>query len=139
MASHIELNTLKTHSTPNGKNATTMNIEDARIYCLSKPNATEDFPFDETTLVFRVENKIFAITDLENTKWFCVKCDADYAVELRDNYPQIAPAWHMNKKYWNQLDIAALSDKLFYSLVDHSYSEVLKKLPKKTRAKYGME
>ena len=130
---------MRTHSIPNGKTHTAMNIEDARIYCLSKPNATEDFPFDETTLVFRVENKIFAITDLENTKWFCVKCDADYAVELRENYTQIAPAWHMNKKYWNQLDIAALSDELFYSLVDHSYNEVLKKLPKKTRMKYGME
>ena len=116
-----------------------MNIEDARIYCLSKPNATEDFPFDETTLAFRVENKIFAITDLDNTKWFCVKCNPDYAVELRESYPQIAPAWHMNKKYWNQLDIAALSDELFYSLVDHSYNEVLKKLPKKTRIKYGLE
>ena len=116
-----------------------MNIEDARIYCLGKPNATEDFPFDETILAFRVENKIFAIVDLENTKWFCVKCDADYAIELRDRYPQIAPAWHMNKKYWNQLDIAALDDELFYSLVDHSYNEVLKKLPKKTRIKYGME
>ena len=45
----------------------------------------------------------------------------------------------MNKKYWNQLDIAALSDELFYSLVDHSYNEVLKKLPKKTRIKYGLE
>ena len=42
-----------------------MNIEDARTYCLSKQNATEDFPFDETTLAFRVENRIFAITDLE--------------------------------------------------------------------------
>ena len=115
-----------------------MNIEDARIYCLSKQNATEDFPFDETTLVFRVENKIFAITDLENTKWFCVKCDADYAIELRDRYPQITPAWHMNKRYWNQLDIEALDDALFCSLVDHSYNEVLKKLPKKTRIKYGL-
>ena len=128
---------MKTPSTPNGKTPADMNIEDARIYCLGKQNATEDFPFDETTLVFRVENKIFAITDLENTKWFCVKCDADFAVELRDRYPQIAPAWNLNKKYWNQLDIAALDDELFFSLVDHSYDEVLKKLPKKIRAKYG--
>lgn len=115
-----------------------MNIEEARLYCLSKLGATEDFPFDETTLVFRVENKIFAITDLENTKWFCVKCDADRALELRDAYPQIAPAWHMNKKYWNQLDIEHLSNELFFELVDHSYSEVLKKLPKKIRLKYGI-
>ena len=116
-----------------------MNIEDARIYCLGKPGATEDFPFDETTLAFRVENRIFAIVDLEYTKWFCVKCNADYAIELRDKYPQITPAWHMNKKYWNQLDIAALNDELFYSLIDHSYNEVLKKLPKKIRTKYGLE
>ena len=109
-----------------------MNIEDARIYCLSKPNATEDFPFDETTLAFRVENKIFAITDLENTKWFCVKCDADYAIELRDRYPQIAPAWHMNKKHWNQINLfGVLPDELIQHLIRHSYSEVVKKLPKK--------
>ena len=82
-----------------------MNIEDARLYCLSKQDATEDFPFDETTLVFRVENKIFAIVDLKNTEWFCVKCDADKAVKLRDTYSQIKPAWHMNKRYWNMMDI----------------------------------
>ena len=116
-----------------------MNIEDARIYCLSKMNATEDFPFDETTLAFRVENRIFAIVDLDNVSWFCVKCDADYAIELRDKYPQIVPAWHMNKKYWNQLDINTLSDDLFRWLVDHSYNEVLKKLPKKIRVNYGVE
>ena len=115
-----------------------MNIEDARIYCLSKMNATEDFPFDETTLAFRVENKIFAIVDLVNTKWFCVKCNADYAIELRDRYQQIQPAWHMIKRYWNQLDIAALDDEFFFSLVDHSYEEVIRKLPKKTRIKYGL-
>ena len=115
-----------------------MNIEDARIYCLSKASATEDFPFDETTLAFRVENKIFAITDLENTEWFCVKCDADRAIELRDRYSTIKPAWHMNKRYWNMMDIERMSDSLVKELIDHSYEEVIKKLPKKVRAKYGI-
>ena len=67
-----------------------------------------------------------------------MKCDAEYAIELRDKYPQIEPAWHMNKRYWNQLDIAALDDELFFSLVDHSFQEVIKKLPKKIRIKYGL-
>ena len=115
-----------------------MNIEDARIYCLGKPNATEDFPFDETTLVFRVENKIFAITDLENTKWFCVKCDADYAIELRDRYSAIEPAWHFNKKYWNQHLIPALDDDLIKHLIDHSYSEVIKRLPRTVRTELNL-
>ena len=116
-----------------------MNIETLRDYCLSLPQVTEYFPFDETTLAFRVGEKIFAMLDLEDTEWFVLKCNPDYAVLLRDRYPEIAPAWHMNKKYWNQLDIAALDDELFHSLVDHSYTEVLKKLPKKIRTKYGLE
>ena len=135
----IGLNIYGMHSVQSGDvlRFLSMNIEDARLYCLSKRNATEDFPFDETILAFRVENKIFAIVDLENIKWFCVKCDADYAISLRDQYWQITPAWHMNKKYWNQLDMASMDDALFCSLVDHSYDEVLKKLPKKIRIKYG--
>lgn len=31
-----------------------MNIESVREYCLSLPLVTEDFPFDEQTLVFRI-------------------------------------------------------------------------------------
>lgn len=114
-----------------------MNIEDARLYCLSKENATEDFPFDETVLVFRIEGKIFACVDLTNTSWFCVKCDPERAIILREEWEQIAAAWHWNKKYWNQLDIAHLPDELVQECIDHSYDEVLKKLPKKTRIKYG--
>lgn len=114
-----------------------MNIEDARIYCLSKQGATEDFPFDEWVLVFRVENKIFACVNLQDVLWFCVKCNPDRAIELRDKYPQITPAWHWNKKYWNQLDIEQLPDALVCELIDHSYDEVLKKLPRKIREKYG--
>lgn len=114
-----------------------MNIEDARLYCLSLQGATEDFPFDEDTLVFRVENKIFACVSLTNTKWFCLKCDADRAIELRDAYQAIEPAWHWNKKYWNQLDIEQLPDNMVCELISHSYDEVLKKLPRIIRKKYG--
>ena len=115
-----------------------MDIESIREYCLGKPWATEEFPFDETTLVFKVAGKMFACLPLERSEWLMLKCDADYAIELRDRYEAIAPAWHFNKKYWNQLDISALDDGLFRSLVDHSYNEVLKKLPKKIRVKYGL-
>lgn len=119
-----------------------MDIEEIRNYCLSEPEATEDFPFDETTLVFRVHNKIFALIDLEDTEWFCLKCDPDYALELRDRFTAIRPAWHMNKKYWNQIDYRGdVSDEEVRHLVDHSWSEVVKKLPKyqqdELKEKYG--
>ena len=111
-----------------------MNIEDTRLYCLGKQGATEDFPFDENVLVFRVENKIFACVDLMNTKWFCVKCDPDRAIELRDTYAAISPAWHWNKKYWNQLNLlGTLHDELIKHLICHSYNEVVKKLSRKIK------
>lgn len=75
-----------------------MDIESIRGYCLSKPMATEDFPFDDDVLAFRVMNKIFACISLKNPDWFCLKCNPDYAIELRERYPSISGAWHWNKK-----------------------------------------
>ncbi len=114
-----------------------MNIETVREYCLSLPLATEDFPFDETTLVFRVCGKIFAMIDLENTEWFVLKCDPEYAVELRDEFPEISGAYHMNKRLWNQLNLFGnLSNSKIQGLIRHSYSEVVKKLPKKVKTEF---
>ncbi|MCQ2607312.1 MAG: MmcQ/YjbR family DNA-binding protein [Bacteroidales bacterium] len=114
-----------------------MNIETVREYCLSLPLATEDFPFDETTLVFRVCGKIFAMIDLENTEWFVLKCDPEYAVELRGEFSEISGAYHMNKRLWNQLNLfGTLQNSKIQGLIRHSYSEVVKKLPKRLKNEY---
>ena len=105
---------------------------------MGKPWATEEFPFDETTLVFKVAGKMFACLPLERSEWLMLKCDADYAIELRDRYEAIAPAWHFNKKYWNQHLIPALDDDLIKHLIDHSYEEVVKKLTRKVRAELNL-
>lgn len=117
-----------------------MNIESVREYCLALPQATEDFPFDESTLAFRIGGKIFALIDLEHTEWFVLKCDPDYAVDLRDRYGEITGAWHMNKKYWNQLNLfGSLPDTLIRRLIRHSYNEVIKKMTKKQRAEQHIQ
>ena len=117
-----------------------MNIEEVRDYCLSLPQVTEDFPFDETTLVFRIERKIFAMVDLENTEWFVLKCDPEYALDLRERHSEISGAWHMNKKYWNQLNLfGALQDELIKHLIRHSYNEVVKKLPRRVKDDKNIE
>jgi predicted DNA-binding protein (MmcQ/YjbR family) len=75
-----------------------MNIEEIRDYCLAKPGVTEGFPFDEVTLVFKVMNKMFALVGLEKVPPFInLKCDQERAVELREQYEDIRPGWHMNK------------------------------------------
>lgn len=114
-----------------------MNIETIRNYCLSLPLATEDFPFDETTLVFRVLGKIFAMVDLEHPEWVSLKCSPEYALELRDAHTEIEGAWHMNKKYWNQVNLTGrLDDAFVQGLVRHSYSEVVRKMTRKERMEH---
>ena len=112
-----------------------MNIEEFRNYCLSKKAVTEDFPFDETTLVFKVMEKMFALTGL-NAEEFRVnlKCDPEYAIELREEYEDIIPGWHMSKKHWNTVYFEnGLEMDLLCKLVDHSYDMVVKKMKKADR------
>lgn len=114
-----------------------MNIETIREYCLSLPCTTEDMAFGEECLLFRVFGKIFACYGFERDNYFTVKCDPDYAIDLRDRYAEIVPAWHWNKKYWNELDLRGhLSDDLITSLIRHSYSEVVKKMTRKLRTEH---
>lgn len=114
-----------------------MDIESIRLYCLSLPLTTEDMAFGDDYILFRVCGKIFACADLNRPDYFVVKCDADRALELRDRYREIEPAWHWNKKYWNQIKPGgSLSDTFIKELIRHSYSEVVKKFSKKFRAEH---
>ncbi|MCK5776315.1 MAG: MmcQ/YjbR family DNA-binding protein [Bacteroidales bacterium] len=111
-----------------------MNIEDIRAYCLSKKATTDGFPFDEVTLVFKVHNKMFALTNLDGDLSINLKCDPERAIVLREEHPEIIPGWHMNKKHWNTIDLQGiLSDAYIEELIDHSYDLVYGSLPKKIR------
>lgn len=114
-----------------------MDIETLREYCLAKKAVTESLPFDEYSLVLKVMDKMFALIDLEEANKISMKCDPDYAIELRERYAAIDGAYHFNKKYWNQVMLDGdADDKLIKSLIDHAYEEVLKKFTKKKRAEY---
>jgi predicted DNA-binding protein (MmcQ/YjbR family) len=113
-----------------------MNIEQFRTYCLAKPGVTEDFPFGETTLCMRVASKIFALCGLDNEILeINLKCDPEYAVELREQHPEVRPGYHMNKTHWNTVvfEGGTLDARLLRSLIDHSYDLVFKSLKKAER------
>ena len=112
-----------------------MNIENFRDYCLSKAHVTESFPFDESTLVFKVCNKMFALTGL-NSEDFRVnlKCEPEEAIRLREIYDTVIPGYHMSKTHWNTIIIdGSVEDQKIVEWIDHSYNEVIKTLPKKIR------
>ncbi len=113
-----------------------MNFESLRDYCLSKKSVTESFPFNESVLVFKVENKMFLLTDLEDEFKISVKCDPDLAIELREKYSFVKEGYHLNKRFWNTIYIEdETSDSFLIEWIDHSYNEVVKTLPKKVQAK----
>ncbi len=111
-----------------------MNIEEYRDFCLSKPGVTEGFPFDNKTLVFKVMEKMFALTDVDNFISINLKCNPEKAIELREEYDGIYPGHHMSKKHWNTVKVNEdVSDDFIYKLINHSYELVVSKLTKKLK------
>ncbi len=113
-----------------------MNVEDFRYYCLAKKGVTEEFPFDKSTLVFKVMGKLFALTGLDKVPFSVnLKCDPEYSLELREQHPEIIPGFHMNKKHWNTVNFSSsLSTNMLQQLIDHSYDLVVKGLTKKLKS-----
>lgn len=113
-----------------------MNIEELRTYCLSLKGVTEDFPFDESTLVFKVCGKMFCMTDLESDLSINVKNEPEKNIELREEYPAIKPGYHMSKIHWNTVDIdGSLPDDFIKNLIDESYDLVVLKLNRQEQQK----
>ncbi|MBU3659486.1 MAG: MmcQ/YjbR family DNA-binding protein [Flavobacteriales bacterium] len=108
-------------------------------YCSSKKGVQETFPFDETTLVFKVGGKMFALTDTEEFISINLKCDPEKAIELRERFMAIQPGYHMSKKHWNTVQLHSdVDDKLLFELIDHSYQLIVDSLPKKVRNEIEM-
>ena len=112
-----------------------MNIQQLYEFCLSKKGVTEHFPFDEDTLVFKVGEKMFALTSLKEwentTPSINLKCNPERALELRVEFEAIKPGFHMSKIHWNTIHFNSdVSDKMICELINHSYDLVFSKLTK---------
>ena len=116
-----------------------MDVEQAREYCLATPGVSEDFPFGEDTLCLRVAGKIFALIGLDSERLSVnLKAEPDYALELREQHPEVQPGYHMNKKHWNTVDFeGSLDGRMLRHLLDHSYEQVVKTLKKGEREALG--
>jgi predicted DNA-binding protein (MmcQ/YjbR family) len=111
-----------------------MTLDHFRDFCLNFKGTTEDLPFDENTLVFKVMGKMFALTNLFNFEFINLKCSPEKARALREKFMEVTPAWHMNKKHWNSVSFMGdLSDKQIERWVADSYNLVVRNMPKKLR------
>jgi len=111
-----------------------MNFDDFREYCLRKPFVSEGFPFDKSTLVFKVDGKMFALADIDDFDSINLKADPEKAIELRESYSGIIPGYHMNKTHWNTVQVNSdVPLDLVYQMIDDSYNLVYLSLSKKRR------
>jgi predicted DNA-binding protein (MmcQ/YjbR family) len=108
-----------------------MNIETFRSFCLKKKGVTEEFPFGEDVLVFKVLGKMFALINVQTFESINLKCDPEKAAELRERYSSVIPGYHMNKKHWNTIMLdGSLPDKLILEWTTDSYDLIVNSLSK---------
>lgn len=113
--------------------AQAMHLEALVEYCSSKPGVTDSFPFGGDTLVFKVMGKMWALCGIDDLPLKVnLKCDPERAQELREQYEEVQPGYHMNKQHWNTVTIGEgmLEQSLILELIDHSYDLIVKSLTK---------
>lgn len=123
-----------------------MNIEEVRDFALSLPGVTEDQPFGDDNITFRVEGKIFMCLWLGGGKYnidetmlkFACKLAPERNEELRDLYSAVTPAFHWNKTHWSDVFFEQLDTDVVESIIRESYRVIVSKLPKSVRVKYQL-
>jgi predicted DNA-binding protein (MmcQ/YjbR family) len=110
-----------------------MTPDELREECLRLPGATEDFPFNPETSVFKIGGKMFALSRLEGEPLrVSLKCEPGLAEQLRADYPAIIPGYHLNKRHWNTVILdGALPDRMVRDMIEDSYDLVVASLPRK--------
>lgn len=123
-----------------------MDYQGAVEYCLTRPEATKDYPFGPDVAVFKVKNKMFALLGTSGEKgkelglefagcaFLNLKCDPEESFMLRDIFPEVLPAYHMSKKHWISVVLKeSMPDGEIERLIDRSYGLVVKGLKKAER------
>jgi predicted DNA-binding protein (MmcQ/YjbR family) len=113
-----------------------MDLERFRSHCMAKKGVTEEFPFGENTLVYKVMGKMFALTDIVTFESINLKVDPEVGATLREEHASVEPGYHMNKKHWiTVLMDGSIPDKLIKEWTDNSYDLVVKSLTRAVREK----
>jgi predicted DNA-binding protein (MmcQ/YjbR family) len=118
-----------------------VNAEALKAACLGFTGAEETYPFGTETAVFKVEGKMFALSQFHaDDLKISLKCEPELAEQLRATHPEIVPGYHLNKRHWNTVSLTGgLDDSMIRDLIEDSYDLVVSKLPKAKRLRLGWE
>ena len=112
-----------------------MNPVELRDHCLSFPGAKETFPFGPDTSVFKVAEKMFALSQLgADPLRVSLKCEPELAEALRAAHAAVLPGYHLDKRHWNTVVIdGSLTEEAIRDMIEDSYDLVMCKLPRARR------
>lgn len=105
--------------------------------CASLPGAVEDYPFGDEVAVFKVGGKMFALVMLAGQPGSVnLKCEPEWALELRARYEAVRPGYHANKRHWNTVELdGTIRDAELREMIDHSYQLVVSHLTRDQRTR----
>ena len=114
-----------------------MTRDDVLDVCANLPGAEEDDPFGDEVAVFKVGGKMFALVPLSGEPGSVnLKCDPEWAVELRAEHRAVRPGYHQNKRHWNTVELdGTVDDADLHEMIEHSYDLVVRGLPRAERAR----
>src|ERR687887_2080406 len=116
-----------------------MNPAELRDYCLSFTGAEETFPFGPRISVYKVAEKMFALSQLAaDSLRVSLKCEPELAEALRGAHSAVLPGYHLNKRHWNTVVIdGSLPDAAIRDMIEDSYDLVVSTLPQARRRALG--
>jgi len=116
-----------------------LNLEGISEFASGLAGVVEEQPFGPSVDVLKVGGKIFAILSPESSpESISLKCDPEWAIELRLQYEAVIPGYHLNKRLWNTVHLdGTIPDDELIDMVNHSYEEVVAGLSKSARRALG--
>jgi len=109
-----------------------MDIESVRDFALALDGDVTEELFAEQWISWRIRGKWFLLMQLDAPEpRVAVKLPPEVGVSMREHYDGVRPAYHMNKKHWNDLYLNQLSDEFVKELIKDSFDLVNSKAPKR--------
>jgi predicted DNA-binding protein (MmcQ/YjbR family) len=116
-----------------------MRAAELRDHCLTFAGSAETFPFGPETSVFKVADKMFALSRLSGSPLeVSLKCEPVLAEQLRESHTAVRPGYHLNKRHWNTVLLdGSLPDGMVQEMIEDSYDLVVSALPRTRQRALG--
>ena len=115
-----------------------MNVEEIKAYCKKKHKVTEEYPFGDVPICYKLGGKIFAqLYPYEYDYKITLKCSADAGQFYRAAFPgKVVRGYHcppVQQPYWNTIHLEDFPEEELLNMIDLAYDTLLQSISKKVQ------